>query len=61
MEYYSAIKKNEFMRFLGVGFLKDKLFILHIRDLSLHVHLCASRGRQIPLQMVVSHHVLAGI
>jgi hypothetical protein len=34
-------------------------FIECIRAL-LHIHLWARRGRQIPLQMVVSHHVAAG-
>jgi hypothetical protein len=41
------------------AFFFNDLFIMHTA-FWLKVHLQASRGHQIPLQMVVSHHVVAG-
>jgi hypothetical protein len=44
---------------MGFGFFKDLFIIIHkytVADFR-----CIRRGHQISLQMVVSHHVVAGI
>lgn len=40
---------------------KIYVFCFNVRVLCLHVHLHARRGHQVPLEMVVSHQVVAGI
>jgi hypothetical protein len=52
--------QSPFSFFFKMFFKKIYIFILCVCVLCLHVSLHARRGHWIPLQMVVSHHVVAG-
>jgi hypothetical protein len=42
-------------------FLKDYIYLFYVYEYTVAVFRHTRRGHQIPLQMVVSHHVVAGI
>jgi hypothetical protein len=52
---------HDFLSFFVLfGFFFLKIYLFHLYEYTVAVFRHTRRGHQIPLQMVVSHHVVAG-